>query len=55
MGGDPGQLPAEAFPQVVVSAAGQRLTVAVAQQRVAGRDDAAVFRVLGETAGEQRS
>lgn len=55
MRGDPGQLPAEAFPQVAVPAAGQRVTIAVAQQCVAGRDGAAVLRVLGETAGEQRA
>src|SRR6266536_3245566 len=52
LGGDPGQLFADAFPEVVVAAAGDRLPVAVPQQSICGRDRATAAGVLVEVGGE---
>jgi hypothetical protein len=41
VGGDPGQVVAEAVPEVVVASVGEWLAVAVAQERVDGQDGAA--------------
>jgi hypothetical protein len=52
LGGGPRQLLADAFPEVVVASAGDRLPGPVPQQRIDGRDRAAAAGVLVEVGGE---
>ncbi|MEU0561467.1 hypothetical protein [Dactylosporangium sp. NPDC006015] len=52
MGGDPGQVLADAVPELVVAAAGQDGAVAVPQQGVGGQDRAADCGMLGKAGGE---
>jgi hypothetical protein len=52
LGGDPGEVVAEAFPEVVVASAGEGAAVAVAQELVGGQDSAAGGGVIDEAVGE---
>lgn len=55
LGGDPGQLVAQACPEVVVAAAGHGTPVAETQERIGGQGRAVVGGMVGEAVCEGRA